>query len=399
MIQENPLARPTIEIISVLEGVPASIQTALDRMNAIVSRRVPGSDPGTVTPDARIILPHGHEGEFVETHPDFWRQCAGQPCATLVISKTPPLESSLNRFPAGLPVSFIEDATVEELIGRLAAMCAFKPSLRHYEDELENVRLRDPIAPPSHWLQELQLAAEVQRDLLPNPTLDFGSIHVETLFRPADDLSGDIYDLRPLDEDRLGIAIADATGHGLPAALLTLFVKRAFRGKEFNEDGEQLVPPEKVLSRINRELCDANLSQCQYVTGLFACYDRATESLSWARGGSPYPILIHEDRPPESLVSTGGLMGALAVQAYEPRTLQLHPGQSMILHTDGLDAILLHDGRQVLGDDLTQTDWFKTLRTDNLADHLDQIRHRLDQTPDHRWPKDDVTILTLSHNA
>src|SRR6202453_5516879 len=80
--------------------------------------------------------------------------------------------------------------------------------------------------------EELRLAAKLQQDFLPKTLPQIGPVHFHTLFLPAGYVSGDFYDVMRLDEKHIGFYIADAVGHGVPAALLTMFIKHALATKQ-----------------------------------------------------------------------------------------------------------------------------------------------------------------------
>ncbi|HMO27101.1 MAG TPA: hypothetical protein PKB10_12620, partial [Tepidisphaeraceae bacterium] len=75
--------------------------------------------------------------------------------------------------------------------------------------------------------EEMRLAARLQFDFLPKKIPQLGNVQIHTLFRPAGYVSGDLYDVMRLDETHIGFYVADAVGHGMPAALLTMFMKNA----------------------------------------------------------------------------------------------------------------------------------------------------------------------------
>ncbi len=161
---------------------------------------------------------------------------------------------------------------------------------------------------------QLRLASQVQRDLLPDPLPNLDGIDCRTLYCPAGYVSGDTYDIARIDETHVAISLADATGHGVPAALLTVLIKHYFRGKEVLDGSYRIIPPDEVLSRLNRDLIDTNLSQCQFVAGLHSVYDTTTRHIVWARGGAPYPILIRQGQFARQVRSAGGLIGAFEEQ-------------------------------------------------------------------------------------
>src|SRR5947208_1224161 len=80
--------------------------------------------------------------------------------------------------------------------------------------------------------EELRLAARLQQDFLPKSLPELGPVRFQSLFRPAGYVSGDLFDVMRLDEKRIGFYVADAVGHGMPAALLTMFVKQALVTKD-----------------------------------------------------------------------------------------------------------------------------------------------------------------------
>src|SRR5947207_11229487 len=91
--------------------------------------------------------------------------------------------------------------------------------------------------------EELRLAARVQQDFLPKSLPSVGDVRFQYLFRPAGHVSGDLYDVMRLDETHVGFYMADAVGHGMPAALLTMFLKQALTTKEIFPGGYRLLPP------------------------------------------------------------------------------------------------------------------------------------------------------------
>jgi len=100
--------------------------------------------------------------------------------------------------------------------------------------------------------EELQLAAVVQREFLPRDLPAMHGVEFAALWRPTNYVSGDIYDVMRLDEDNVGVFIADAVGHGVPAALMTMVICRSLITKEITGNTYRLVPPGEVLSRLTR---------------------------------------------------------------------------------------------------------------------------------------------------
>ena len=137
--------------------------------------------------------------------------------------------------------------------------------------ELEALRSRDRTV-HFHMQRlddELRLAARLQQDFLPKSLPQIGSVRFHTLFRPAGYVSGDLYDVMRLDEKHVGFYIADAVGHGMPAALLTMFIKNALVTKEITADGYRLLTPAQTMAMLNDALVSQNLSNASFATALY----------------------------------------------------------------------------------------------------------------------------------
>jgi len=244
--------------------------------------------------------------------------------------------------------------------------------------------------------EELRLAGEVQRAMLPNPMPRMEGLSIDVLFRPADYVSGDIYAACRLDETHLGLALADVTGHGLPAALMTFFLKRGLRGREVANGQARLCLPDEVLRRLNAELLEANLDYCPYATAAYATYDRLSHRVSWARGGLPFPILVRPGRVAVQVRSQGSLLGAFEGAEFETASIDLGVGDGVIFATDGLEALLAYEESRLRHDDVSQTPWFGTLGHRPLRESLAEIERRLEEAAPGSWPADDVTVLALT---
>ncbi|HEY3242944.1 MAG TPA: PP2C family protein-serine/threonine phosphatase [Phycisphaerae bacterium] len=266
------------------------------------------------------------------------------------------------------------------------------------DSELDELRRRDDAWTLSFQQldQQLRLASQVQRDLLPQrpPEIRAGRIH--TLFHPAEHVSGDIYNLARLDESTVCLALADATGHGIAAALLTVFIKQGLRGKETYDGCYRILSPADVLERLNVDLLETNLSDGQFVTAVYAVFDEQERTLTWGRAGAPHPILVRRGAEPRLLSSAGTLLGAVANSKYETASMVMRPGDTVLLYTDGLEALLVPKQSRHHPRGLQGTPWFAELGERPIEKSLDEIRTRLTTLDPHDWPVDDVTVVALS---
>jgi sigma-B regulation protein RsbU (phosphoserine phosphatase) len=148
---------------------------------------------------------------------------------------------------------------------------------------------------------------------------------------PARVVSGDFYDFIPLDEDRLGIVIADVCGKGLPAALLMALTRSLLRAEASRD-----CPPSDVLHSVNRHLLDMNDSRT-FVTMLYGVLHRRTREFIYVRAGHELPLIVGSDGAivvPE--MGLGQPIGILAEPAFDMQTIVIPIGGVLLLYTDGV---------------------------------------------------------------
>ena len=397
------MAQPQIHLLVDEPIVPPEIAKALQRIDAGVRLSALEHEfdhPSNIPADARLVVTSNNRAGSSRRLQTLFEHWGNSPCATLVLTRSSAGEP-VDPPPAGaLPVDFASELSTDELVGRLASMCAFHQPLNNLNHEVTELRQRDlRHAQSAHQLDEqLRLASQIQQDLLPDPLPVIHGARLHTLFRPVERVSGDMYDVIRLDDTHLGLSVVDATGHGIPAALLTMFIKRTMRGTETRRATDRLDTPDQVLRQLNREILDADLTHCQFVTGLYAIYAEDTRTLCWSRGGTPLPILVRRGRPPQQLNSDGMLLGADRDAEFECREVSLEPGDTVIFHTDGLDALLLERDQDANFDDVRETPWYRSLQTGSVADRLNAIADLAADTPRSCWPADDLTVLALEIN-
>ena len=185
--------------------------------------------------------------------------------------------------------------------------------------------------------QELALARRLQESFLPQHLPQLPTVRFAVKYRPCGQVGGDFYDIFRLDERHVGFYVADAMGHGVPASLLTIFVKRGVRAKEINGQSYRLVPPEEVLQKINRDLIDQAVADLPFITMVYGLLNVQSGELRYARAGHPHPLYIPAEGPPRLWQTTGSLLGVFDTQ-FKVQTEQLRPGDKLVLYTDGMDA-------------------------------------------------------------
>lgn len=232
--------------------------------------------------------------------------------------------------------------SLAELRGRLTMIERYHGLVKRLERELNNMqrlgkRLNDHFREVD---QEMLLAARLQRDFLPDVTNPIEGVQFATIYRPASWVSGDMFDVFRVDGDRIGFYIADVVGHGMAASLLTMFIKRAIMPKPADGSDVTVLTPSDTMKTLNDMLVDQSLADCQFVTGCCGLLNHHTLTLQYARGGHPYPILITAEGAVSDLKSPGGLLGVFKDEKFPTFETQLHPGDKLLLYTDGIELAL-----------------------------------------------------------
>jgi sigma-B regulation protein RsbU (phosphoserine phosphatase) len=177
--------------------------------------------------------------------------------------------------------------------------------------------------------RELDLAREIQQSILPRALPDTAGLLVAACYLPMSDIGGDFYDFDTQRANRLGVLVADVTGHGVPAALVASMVKMAFAAQ-----AERLENPGLVLTKMNRTLCGAFTGA--YVTACCGVIDVLNRQLSYASAGHPAPLLRGSDGRVKQLEQRGVLLAFDATAQYATAEVALNAGDRVVFFSDGL---------------------------------------------------------------
>ena len=238
--------------------------------------------------------------------------------------------------------------------------------------------------------QELELARRLQQSFLPHSLPEFPRLQFAVHYAPCGRVGGDFYDVFRLDECHVGFYVADAMGHGVPASLLTIFVKRGVKGKEINGQDYRLVQPDEVLQKLNRDLIEQDLSDQPFVTMAYALFNFHEGLLRFARSGHPYPLYLPSNGPPNLWQIEGKLLGIFETQ-FPMQTHQLQTGDKVIFYSDGLDAGVFDDHPAGSASLLAAAERFRDLPITELLPRLAEDLFRKGR------PNDDLTLLGMEY--
>src|SRR5215204_1646622 len=178
--------------------------------------------------------------------------------------------------------------------------------------------------------QELRVARMIQHTLLPKSAPELGSYHIAAYYRPAREVSGDFYDFLELEDGRLGLVVGDASGKGIPAAMVMANTRSVLR--TVAQGGA--VGPGQVLEEAN-EILYPDIPANMFVTCFYAILEPESASVSYANAGHDLPYLWH-DGAAEELRARGMPLGLMLGMSYEEGEASLREGNCVLFYSDGL---------------------------------------------------------------
>jgi sigma-B regulation protein RsbU (phosphoserine phosphatase) len=184
---------------------------------------------------------------------------------------------------------------------------------------------------------ELNLAAAVQQEMLPRRLPTVSGVDFGVLFRPAGYVSGDIYDVVELDDRHVAFFIADAVGHGVPAALMTMVISRSLRMTRTSDRGREIISPGEAMTRLNDELCRGKRENPRFSTAVYGVIDTRTRRVTLAGAGHPPPLRIR-GRLLTRVETDGPLLGVFPGEKYQDTAFTLAEGETLLLYSDGFET-------------------------------------------------------------
>jgi serine phosphatase RsbU (regulator of sigma subunit)/ketosteroid isomerase-like protein len=256
---------------------------------------------------------------------------------------------------------------------------------------LRTQRLEQEISERARIEQELRVARRIQQASLPREVPILEGWKISPRYQPAREVGGDFYDFHPLPEGRLGLVLGDATGKGVPAALVMSttcgMLRLAAQALDSSSPGE-------VLTRVNEALL-ARIPSNMFVTCFYAILEPKSGRLSYANAGHDLPYL-HRNGDAEELRARGMPLGLMSGMGYEEKEVVLDAGEAVLFYSDGL--VEAHDPNgKMFG--------FPRLRA-LIAEHGgehslgDLLLEELHSFTGVGWEQeDDITLLTLQRSA
>jgi len=235
--------------------------------------------------------------------------------------------------------------------------------------------------------REISEAKAIQEKLLPREIPQMPGYEIASAWQSARLVGGDYFDILPLDEESLGICIADVVGKGMPAALLMSNLQAAVRGLS-----SATFAPDLLCSRLN-SLMYRNTASDRFITFFYAQLDGPGRRLAYVNAGHNAPFVMHSDGTHERLREGGTVLGVFDTQNYDLGLAQLRAGDRVLLFTDGIT-----EARNAADEEFGEARLLELLnghRT-STADALQaKILEVVAEFSGHHW-QDDATLLVLA---
>ena len=235
---------------------------------------------------------------------------------------------------------------------------------------------------------ELSLAARIQETNLPKRFESRSDFALSTFISPAKEVGGDFYDFFMIDDDHIGLTIADVSGKGIPAALIMMKAKIVIEGV-----AKSLRSPAEILKQANKLICENNDSS-MFVTVWFGLYEFSTGRLIASNAGHEYPMIRQDGGKFRLLKDRHGIaLGVIDWSEYEDYELTLQKGDVLFLYTDGAPEATRSDNTMFTTDRMLET--LNSLPDDNPATVVSGMESGINSFVGDAPQFDDLTMLCI----
>ena len=246
---------------------------------------------------------------------------------------------------------------------------------------------------------DLKSAAEIQKSLLPQKTFFEENLEIAWKFEPCEHMGGDIFNIFKIDAEHLGIYMLDVSGHGVPAAMVTVSVSQFLQQNSVQlQNNSSIMPPAEVLDALDKEFPFERFNN--FFTITYFIINVKNGDTIYSNAGHPYPILLHKSETIELLKKGGPSIGVgdFAVIddrkiGFEEGQLKLKPGDKLFIYTDGI-VEYQNDKEEFYGDDRFYNS-LKTQKAESVTNMIDQCINSLMEFGNNTNPQDDITLLGL----
>ena len=257
----------------------------------------------------------------------------------------------------------------------------------HAAVAIERARLTRELLERRRLEKELAIAREIQLSFLPKRAPEIPGFELAGTARTHVEVGGDYFDFIPVSDSRLGLAIADVSGKGIPAGLLMAGFRMSLLAEIRNDFAIRA-----VMRKVNT-LLHESIERDKFVTAFYGVLDYKNRVLIFSNAGHNPPILAHDDGSIEQLVEGGVALGVLPDAVYEERPIALRPGDVLLLYTDGVTEAESPSGEQYGQSRLEQL--ILRLRERGATEILDAVVDDVLAWAAERGQNDDLTLMVV----
>ena len=246
---------------------------------------------------------------------------------------------------------------------------------------------------------DLKAAAEIQKSLLPQTTFLADNLEIAWKFEPCEHMGGDIFNIFQIDSEHLGIYMLDVSGHGVPAAMVTVSVSQFLQQNTVQMlKNFSFMSPTQVLNALDKEFPFERFNN--FFTITYFIINTKNGDMIYSNAGHPFPILLRKNETLELLKKGGPTIGMRDFDVLDDRKirfeegqLKIKPGDKLFIYTDGI-VEYQNDNEELYGDDRFYNS-LKVLKNESVQNIIDQCIKSLMEFGNNTRPQDDITLLGL----
>lgn len=293
------------------------------------------------------------------------------------------IRSAMNQGAFDFTTKPINLEDLERTIEKAAEQISFIKKAQQEHSQLESIR------------NDLHIAQEIQQTILPKtfpPFPELTSFDIYAYMNAAKYVGGDFYDFFRIDQDRLGFVIADVAGKGVPAAIFMAISRTVIRTIALNESSAAM-----CMQRSNAFLCQENTNE-MFVTVFYGILNLNTGLVTYCNAGHNPPVLMKADNSVVSVPLTNDfILGSIDNITYHEKTLQLSPGDNLLLYTDGITEAMNIRHEQYSEQRLLED--CQKLIGKNPKEIVDKITETVGKFVVGAVQSDDITLLSITYQG
>ena len=253
---------------------------------------------------------------------------------------------------------------------------------------IRNSKLQQEALDKKRMEHELAMARRIQRNLIPEATPNTKGLDISSYFNPADEVGGDYYDYFPLGEGKLGIVLADVSGHGASSALIMTMAKGIL-----HSIAHQFESTDQIITEMNKIL-NPIIPREMFVTIIFLVFDLNKKILRYSNGGHN-PLLYYESKAGkcEMLELPGPALGLTELSVYKEREIPLLSGDLVLIYTDGVTEAFDSNGQMFEESRLVQS--VQAVASNNADSIIEHVRNDLEEFTGAAAQSDDVAMIAM----